>query len=440
MFQTGRDAREEEEEEEDVCPCCGQKVCEATCPKCRESGPCTLMWKKSKGKGEWSACTDCRATKNENNKRQLEANPGQVERHRTRMRDVISPKNNPDTNALWKGRRRVQTPKAKAAVRNSQAKAQALAVNFGSLTEPHVDVLVTNKKELKAFVDKHPELKQVLVRPLEQIVALDSATGKAKWTEPPSKDGSKPAGSMFLKGRDPSRSHTGTDLLMFTAYSEKHQEWFYACRSGGDSFREGVVWLVRKWKKGGWNNKRDFSEATCNKKMTEVEAQEVFLKFVGGDTCIEYNLIDSHRINTWLDIHKKKNVPFFDVGRGVCYPQGRAKSSIFSHKQPISRSVNGKLQTITDDLFKLKGSSFSQPSSSAVGELGIGPHITEVNVSDEDLKDSDEPLDVQRVMNLFVVLRKVYHLAVQEEEKDDDDDDDGHDDGDDDDDDDDSDE
>ena len=185
------------------------------------------------------------------------------------MREVINPKNSSDNNALWNGvsdggRLNVlgvpccvlalicrfqtllrqhspllfpsvltlvffmlvcsQTPKAKAAVRNSQAKAKALADNFVPLTEPHVDVLVTKKKDLKAFVDNNPELKQVVVRPLEHIVALDSASGKAKWTEPPSKDGSKPAGSMFLKGRNPSRSRTGTDLLMFTAYSEKHQE------------------------------------------------------------------------------------------------------------------------------------------------------------------------------------------------------------------------
>ena len=96
------------------------------------------------------------------------------------MRDVINPKNNPKNNpvnnAFWNGVN-AQTPKAKAAVRNSQAKAQALAVNFVSLTEPHVDVLVTNKEEVKAFVDKHPELKEVLVPPLERTLQLAKPSG-----------------------------------------------------------------------------------------------------------------------------------------------------------------------------------------------------------------------------------------------------------------------
>ena len=92
------------------------------------------------------------------------------------------------------------------------------------------------------------------------------------------------------------------------------------------------------------------------------------------------------------------------------------------NSKSICRSVFAKLQTITDDLFMLNGRSCSQPvaaaapvsssspSSPSTGPvLLIHPHITECDVDDRDIKDSDEVLDCQRLMNLLVVLRTVYH-------------------------------
>ena len=201
---------------------------------------------------------------------------------------------------------------------------------------------------------------------------------------------------------------------MLAAYSERREEWFWASRK-----KKGARWLVRKWKKGDWSKDGDFDTATFNAVVLKAEAQRMLTAFVATSVCVEYNGCDSARINTWFSDAKRDPLPFFDLGRGICFStHGKA---IFGYKEPISRSVFAKLQTITDDLFVLNGRSCSQPvvassssSSSASSPftappLLIRPHITECDVADVDIKDSDEVLDCQRLMNLLVVLRTVYH-------------------------------
>ena len=86
--------------------------------------------------------------------------------------------------------------------------------------------------------------------------------------------------------------------------------------------------------------------------------------------------------------------------------------TIFGPKDAaISPSVNGQLQTITDNLFCMNGQSYSQPPVSASpAARNITRALTEVCVHATLLKDSDEVLDTQRLWNLFVALRQVYLL------------------------------
>ena len=177
---------------------------------------------------------------------------------------------------------------------------------------------------------------------------------------------------------------------------------------------------MRKWEKGNWSAEGDFHTATFNSVVSKTKAQRMLTLFVGASVCIEYNGVDSSRINSWLSEAKQQPLPFFDLGRGICFPAGRAEEAIFGNKKPISRSVNAKLQIITDNLFKLNGRSCSDPvatslptsSLSPARALLIHPHVTECDVAEDDIKDSDEVLDCQRLMNLFVVLRTVYSLMT----------------------------
>ncbi len=198
---------------------------------------------------------------------------------------------------------------------------------------------------------------------------------------------------------------------MLAAYSERTKEWLWASRK-----KKGAEWLVRKWEKGNWSAEGDFNTATFNDVVLKSEAQRMLIQFVGASVCVQYNGCDSARITSWLSDVTQQPPPFFDLGRGICFPSGRAEEAIFGNKKPISRSVNARLQIITDNLFALNGRSCSKPvatplptsSFSPARALLIHPHITECDVADDDIKDSDEVLDCQRLMNLLVVLRTIY--------------------------------
>ena len=228
--------------------------------------------------------------------------------------------------------------------------------------------------------------------------------------------------------RSRSGTNNGVNMWVWAAYSEKQQGWIWGCR-------KGKGWVVRKWNKGDWRagkkggKRSDFRLATFDRVVTEQKAQDLFLAFVSTSICVEYNFVDALRINDWLRTGGRKELPFFDLGRGICFPAGGSDEAIFHQKKKsISPSANAELQIITDDLFVLNGRSCSQPvatsassssssssssspsssSSSSAPALIIQPHITEVNVAGSDIKNSDEVLDCQRLMNLYMVLRTVY--------------------------------
>ena len=97
--------------------------------------------------------------------------------------------------------------------------------------------------------------------------------------------------------------------------------------------------------------------------------------------------------------------------RSVCVSQGKIKTIFGPKDTAISPSVNGALQTITDNLYRMNGQSYSLPPESASSAArNITPALTEVRVHASQLKVSDEVLDTQRLWNLFVALRQVYLL------------------------------
>ena len=139
------------------------------------------------------------------------------------------------------------------------------------------------------------------------------------------------------------------------------------------------------------------------------EAKSMFVAFVSTSICIDHNGCDAARINSWLP--DKTELPFFDFGRGVCFPVGRGKESIFSHKNPVSRSANDKLQIITDDLFVIGGGPNAQPTKKHKkllrlrgGNGSLSPHLTEVDAWEE----SETSQDTQRLMNLFSITQTIY--------------------------------
>jgi hypothetical protein len=175
----------------------------------------------------------------------------------------------------------------------------------------------------------------------------------------------------------------------------------------------GDEWSVWVWPKGRWKSRGgDRSHLEVDIVVSEAEAQTRFLRFVKGTTVLEYNGIDESRLLSWLESggHRADEAPkFFDLGRGRCFPAGRSHLAIFGpHEEAISRSPTATLHIITDNLFVLHGRSCSTPLEPSV----VQPYITDVNI-DGGVKWSDEVLDCQRLLNLFMVLRFVYNLVWQ---------------------------
>ena len=67
--------------------------------------------------------------------------------------------------------------------------------------------------------------------------------------------------------------------------------------------------------------------------------------------------------------------------------------------------INAQLETITNDLFRVDGKSWSQPERGSI----CRPYLTCV---EGDLNYSDTVLDVQRLVNLFVAIRTTYQQQL----------------------------
>ena len=102
-------------------------------------------------------------------------------------------------------------------------------------------------------------------------------------------------------------------------------------------------------------------------------------------------------------------LPFFDMFRGVCGGNGRAQKIFGPQENAISRSVNAAVSTITNNLFVVGGQSYSQPEEGSPAK-SITPALTDISTHADHVKKSDEVLDTQRLWNLFVALRHIYHL------------------------------
>jgi hypothetical protein len=307
--------------------------------------------------------------------------PDRAEKNRRNMRENVNPRNSPRNNKM---------PGHKDAVRVSQNLAIIRELNWKERLQSHLEELVQPQKvkELQIFVNGHrkKQLKSLFNAELSSVVAVDTAVSSRR-------------------GGD-----KGENMYGLAAYSGDSETWMSMGRCGAEN--EGK-WNVRQWTKGGYDKRGPVY--TTNKELDEcvpeVEALQYFIRFVGDATVIDYNGCDGRRINDLLSSNNYPKLPFFDMCRGVCVSNGNIKTIFGPKDAAISRSVNGTLQTITDNLFCMNGQSYSQPleSTSPAARI-ITPALTEVCVHASQLKDSDEVLDTQRLWNLFVALRDVYLL------------------------------
>jgi hypothetical protein len=175
------------------------------------------------------------------------------------------------------------------------------------------------------------------------------------------------------------------------------------------------MWKVYRWSKGEWIDPAEYKKRGVGwkpdfKLVSEVEAQDILIDFFGDTTVLQYSCIDGKRINSWLARNKKSPLKnFFDLGSGVCYSKGKALT-LFG-PNGISRSVNAQLKTILKDLFVLGGLSNVRPKNgTAAYKNGLFPHLTEIKHKGR--CNSDDTLDVQKLFNLYAVIRRVYEIAT----------------------------
>ena len=300
------------------------------------------------------------------------------------------------------------TPAHKKFNRKSQKKKEAIAKDFKALNKPHVETLLENRSAVVTFVNKNPALKNLMTSPLSSISALDSATGSSKWNS------SKNAGN----------SRDGKDLRRFAIYNEDEEMWLEGwimtpvdgngkpAKSGGKRSDYDIRWKFFTWPKDEWVAPGS-DDVRIGDELTEAEAQDRLVDFVGDTTILEYNNCDHLRINSWLAINGKGPLKFFDMCRSVCMSLSDNIQSFFGPKrQAISPSVNARLETISIDLFVVGGPSNVGPEEgTAAHTAGIFPHLTEISVV---LSYSDDTLDVQTLFNLFVLLRCIYGIGCSD--------------------------
>jgi len=338
------------------------------------------MQKLMLGTGHYKAMKTCIVHRTATRKSRQQ--PERAKRHREYMRKIVSPRNNPRNN---------KKPKHKEAVRASKRSAKIRELDWVERKQSHAEELVQPEqvKELQTFVNNHSnhrieQLHSLFNAKLSDVVAVDSAV-------------------TTRGGGD-----KGENLYGLAAYSGASETWMGMGRCGAQN--EGK-WNVREWEKGGYDLRgpEHNDNMVLDKCVPEKDAFQIFIDFVGDATIIDYGGCDGRRINDLLKSNHLEELPFFNMCQGVCVSQGNIKTIFGPKDTAISRSVNGKLQTITDNLYRMNGQSYSQPPESAsLAARNITPALTEVRVHASQLKVSDEVLDTQRLWNLFVALRQVY--------------------------------
>jgi hypothetical protein len=277
----------------------------------------------------------------------------------------------------------------KQSVRRSQVKAAERAKSIAPPLQPHATVLMTRQRNVKALLSRNSSLVS-LFNNLDGVAVIDTGAGKSKWNG----------------GKNASKSRDGTDLKKLSIFSYKSQQWLNVSMRGGDKERNGVMARVTRWKKGGWGflGKKEKSSTLQDDTVTEEEAQELVVEFVGSATLIEYGShsssgsVDAKRINSWMEIYETEHsLSFYNLG-DLCFvnnPETAAPNScLFGPGGSIIQTGVAKLAIISELLFEVGA------IKSTVGS----PYLTEVETE----VYSEEELDVQLLMNLFMVLRNVY--------------------------------
>ena len=183
-----------------------------------------------------------------------------------------------------------------------------------------------------------------------------------------------------------------------STFSVKKQMWMWISVFGGDAQRRAVQCHVKMWAAGNWGKKD-----TCLLDIREPEgtAQQRFIAFVGTAPVLEYGAhsincsVDGLRLNSWLACYNNNPLPFYNLGLGLCFvnnPQTASSTPCLFGPAGVATTPDASLSNITDKLFFANGK-----------RSEIQPYMQEV----ETKENSQEELDVQRLLNVFFVVRKV---------------------------------
>ena len=271
----------------------------------------------------------------------------------------------------------------------------AEAENLPPVTTPHVFTLCAKREELKAFVDDHrrSELKDLLEAPLQKLAFIDSAWDREKelmW---------QLAAYLPEDPEDPNKEASWLRMSL--------------TRSTG-------LWWVVKWKPGSWTKemadtttRTHHIDFTFNADLSDEQASSFLRIHLHGRTVVDYNGCDNDRLEKWG--FNFEGITRFDFGRGASFPQNgnsrQESCGIFSphDKVGLVYSPNCRLQILTDSLFTTPSHvPFFMEKSDIDLAMQLKPYLTEITCPHEQLKMSDEVLDVERLVNLFWVIRSIY--------------------------------
>jgi len=180
---------------------------------------------------------------------------------------------------------------------------------------------------------------------------------------------------------------------------------------GGDGLRLTRIITcpteMRVSKRAAYDKMDKLAGSEHNYTVTILEAQKKIRGFVSDDVLVDYNGCDTRGLVSWnADIFG--NMKRFDFGQTINFASNEYVERIFgptSSRPAVIHSINAQLETITNNLFRVSGKSWSQPERDSIYE----PYLTCVK---GDLNYSDTVLDVQRLVNLFVAIRATYQQQL----------------------------
>mmetsp|Transcript_58676 Transcript_58676/g.117850 ORF Transcript_58676/g.117850 Transcript_58676/m.117850 type:complete len:188 (-) Transcript_58676:45-608(-) len=175
------------------------------------------------------------------------------------------------------------------------------------------------------------------------------------------------------------------------------------------------LWEVRRngGEAGGW-------DAVKLRKPIIMSTPALTIKcksFIGERTCLEWSstFCDKARLGNTLDV-KEPDVKFYKLDAPHIFPSAISHvKPIFGaeHHNPLCPTVNGALSNVAGGLFVPESYSHCEPpANSRAFREGLRPYLTEMYATDGDSDWSDTNLDVQRTMNIFFILRSIYHSSL----------------------------